>query len=77
MATTLHDLVSVPSITAQAKEIHPGRTILTWIAIDLFVLGWATSKVAQVPWLVGAWSFVAVREGWREARSTGGAARPG
>lgn len=74
MATVPLDL---DGITAQAREIHPGRTILTWLAIDLFVLGWSVSKVTQVLWLAGAWSFVAAREGWREARLSGGAGRSG
>lgn len=64
--TTL-EWVHVDEITRQAREVHPARTLLTWVAAILFGLGWLVHKTFAVLWLAGAWSFVAAREGWREA----------
>jgi hypothetical protein len=64
--TTL-DRIAVEDITRQAREISPGRTLLTWIGALLFAVGWIVRKTFGVIWLAGAWTFVAVREGWREA----------
>jgi len=78
--TTWLERVSTEEITRQAREIHPARTVLTWLAGLLFGLGWVAYKTVAVGWLVCAWSFVAVREGWREAgksRVSRGAGRPG
>jgi hypothetical protein len=62
--TTLADRVPVDSITAQAKQVRPGRAVLTFIAAMLFGLGWVTSRVFAVAWLGFAWSWTAVRVGW-------------
>jgi len=78
--TTWLERVPIDDITRQAREVHPARTLLTWVAGLLFAVGWVAYKVAAVAWLAGAWSFVAVREGWREAaraRVSRGAGRPG
>lgn len=64
--TTL-DWVPVDDITRQARDIHPARTLLTWLAAVLFAFGWLLHKTFLVLWLAGAWSYVAAREGWREA----------
>lgn len=65
--TTLDEMLSVDDITRQAREISPGRTLLTWLAAVLFAVGWVLHKTFMVVWLAGAWAFVAAREGWREA----------
>lgn len=65
--TTLDQLLSVDDITAQAREISPGRTLLTWIGAVLFGVGWILHKTFALLWLAGAWAFVATREGWRDA----------
>ncbi len=67
--TTL-DRLTVDDITRQAREILPGRMLLTWIAAVLFAVGWILRKTVTVLWLAAAWTFVAVREGWREAGKT-------
>jgi hypothetical protein len=77
--TAWTERVSLERIAEQTREIRPGRTILTWIAAALFALGWVVCRVVAVAWLVCAWSFVAVREGWREAagaKVNRGAGRP-
>ncbi|HEX8866519.1 MAG TPA: hypothetical protein VF821_12765 [Lentzea sp.] len=62
--TTL-STIPVDEITAQAREVKPGRTALTVVAAVLFGLGWVTARVFSVVWLAAMWSGVAVREGWR------------
>ena len=68
-------LTTAEDITRQAREIHPGRTLLSWVAAVLFALGWLTGKTFMLLWLIAMWTFVATREGWREASREPG--RPG
>lgn len=75
--TTWLERLPVEDITRQAREINPARTILTWIAGLLFGVGWLAYKVVAVAWLVGAWMFVAVRVGWRDAKAGHEAGRRG
>lgn len=69
--TTLTERIPVDEITAQAREVHFWRSVLTVIAAVLFGLGWVVAKAFGVAWLAAAWSAVAVREGWREGRRAG------
>lgn len=62
------DDVMTERITAQAREVHFWRTVLTVLAALLFGVGWLAAKTCTVAWLALAWSAVAIREGWREAR---------
>lgn len=62
--------VPVDEITRQARDVSPGRTLLTWIGAVFFALGWALHKTVSLLWLAGAWVFVATREGWRQAGGT-------
>jgi len=66
--TTILDRVPVERITAQARQVHAGRTLLTLVAGFFFLLGWVAFRVVAVMWLAAAWCAVATREGWREAR---------
>lgn len=68
--TRLLARVPVEEITRQAREVHPGRVILTLIGGLLFTAGWAAGKLLGVAWLAMAWSGTAVQVGWREARGT-------
>lgn len=61
--------IELPAITAQAREIHPGRAILGFIATVLWMLGAIAWKVLAGVWFVTAWMYVAVRQGWRDARA--------
>ena len=67
MTTSALDRVPVDAITAQAREVHPGRAVLTVIAGVLFGVGWVTARVFSALWLAFTWSWVAVREGWESA----------
>jgi hypothetical protein len=62
------DRIPVASITAQAREVHAGRTLLTLLAGLFFLVGWVAFRVAAVAWLALVWCAVATREGWREAK---------
>lgn len=76
--TTLAERIPLDEITEQAREVRFGRSVLTVIAAVLFGLGWLVAKAFGVTWLALAWSAVAVREGWREARKVNrGPSRPG
>lgn len=59
--------ISVDHISRQAQEVSFTRTLLTVIGAVLFGIGWIVRKTFMMLWLAGAWSFVAAREGWREA----------
>lgn len=59
---TVH--VPVEEITAQARQVRFGRTVLSLIGFVFFALGWVLSTA----WLALCWCAVAVRTGWREAQ---------
>ncbi len=69
------DRVPVDRITAEAREIHFGRTILTAIAAVLFAIGWTLGKIVsgvRALWVIFvAWPYAAVKVGWKEARRRG------
>lgn len=76
-AASLLDRFPVEEITQEARDIHPGRTLLTWVAALLFGVGWVAYKTCAVLWLAAAWVFVAVRKGWRTAKVSHGPAGSG
>lgn len=58
--------VPLGRISAEAREIHFGRVLLTLLAAVLFGVGWVASKAV----LSVAWVCAAVRVGWVEARAS-------
>jgi len=62
--TTVLDRVPLDAITEQARQVRPGRALLTLVAGVLFGLGWVTSRVFAILWLACIWSWTAVRVGW-------------
>ena len=70
--TALTERIPLDGITAQAREVHFWRTVLTVIAALLFGLGWLLAKTFAVLWLAAAWSFTAIRVGWQEGRKASG-----
>jgi hypothetical protein len=68
MAVMTH--VPLDRITAEAREVEIGRTLLTLVAGVLFAIGWVAAKVVGALWLAVAWSATAVRLGWSEARAS-------
>jgi hypothetical protein len=63
MATVL-ERVPVDRISAEARQVQLGRTLLTLLAGFFYVLGWLAGKA------IGglAWCAAAVKVGWQEAR---------
>ena len=70
--TTLSERIPVDDITAQAKQVHFWRSVLTVIAACLFGLGWIAFRFFAVTWFAAVWCGCAVREGWREAKGPQG-----
>lgn len=69
--TTLDHLLDtqrLDRITAEARQMRFGRVLLTILAGLLYGVGWIAAKGFGGLWLALAWSAVAVRVGWQEAR---------
>ena len=73
---TVLDRVPLETINVQARQVEFGRLLLTVIAAALYGLGWLAAKTVTVTgkllgavWLALAWSAVAVKVGWNEARA--------
>jgi hypothetical protein len=71
MANVL-DHIPVDRITAEARQVHIGRTVLLVIAAVLYAVGWVAGKTLTALWLALAWSGTAVKVGWMEARNPTG-----
>lgn len=67
--TTIAERIPLDEITAQARQVHVGRVLLTLIAAVFFGLGWAAGRMFYGL----AWCGVAVRVGWQAGRQAGGA----
>lgn len=61
--------VPVERITAEAREIKLGRTLLTLLAGLFYVIGWVAAKLVNVVWFAVAWSYAAAKVGWVEGRT--------
>lgn len=61
--------IPVDRITAQARELHFWRTVLTVLAGLLYGVGWVTYKTFAVTWFVLTWCAVAVKVGWVDAKA--------
>jgi hypothetical protein len=73
--TAILDRVPVDKITAEAREVHFGRAVLTVVAALLYGIGWVTAKVVGGVWFALAWAWTAVKVGWTEARASRAAGR--
>jgi hypothetical protein len=69
--TAVLDRVPIDRISAEAREVHFGRTLLTIFAGVLYGIGWVAAKTVGLVWRAVAWSAVAVKVGWLEARKGG------
>jgi hypothetical protein len=61
--------VTAPAITAEARQIRFAHALLNAIAWTLIGLGKLTYRMFALSWLAMMWCFVAVRQGWREAKA--------
>lgn len=59
----------VERVESEARQIRPGRTVLTVIAAVLYAVGWLIGQVFRAVWLVVSWSLAAAKVGFREART--------
>jgi hypothetical protein len=68
------DRVPLERISAEAREVRFGRTVLLLLAGLLYGVGWLAAKVFVLLWRAVAWVGVAIKLGWTEARkpSVGG-----
>lgn len=57
----------VPDITTQARQVRPGRLLLTILAGVFFVLGWVPGRL----FLGVVWCCVAVKVGWQAGTGRG------
>lgn len=69
--TAVLDRVPIDRISAEAREVRFGRTLLTVVAAILFGIGWLAAKVVGLVWRAVAWCAIAVKVGWLEARKGG------
>lgn len=70
--TAVLDRVPLDRISADAREVQFGRTLLTILAGIFYGIGWLAAKAVGLLWRAMAWVGVAVKVGWMEARATGG-----
>lgn len=63
---TIFDQTLPARVTAQAPDVHVGRLLATVLAALFYALGWTAAKTVRVVVFALAWSFTAVRLGWRE-----------
>jgi hypothetical protein len=63
----------VDEITAQARQVHLGRVLLTVLAAVFFAIGWSAGRF----FLGVAWCAVAVKLGWQAGRAHSGPAGTG
>ena len=68
-------LADTTSITAQARQVRFWPTVLALIAFLLLGLGRLTYRVFAFAWLGAAWTFCAIRQGWREQKAADAAKR--
>lgn len=68
-------MVSAATITAQARQVRFWPFVLSLIATVLIGLGRLTYRLFAFSWLACAWSWCAIRQGWREAKAADAAKR--
>lgn len=65
MATTVAAVME--RIDTEARELHPGRVLLTLLAAPFFIIGWIAAHVVRIAWRAIAWCWVAILVGYRVA----------
>ena len=66
MAVTVFDQTLPGRVTASTPDVHVGRLLATVLAALFYALGWVAARTVRVVVFAAAWSFTAVRLGWRE-----------
>ena len=62
------DRVPLDRISAEARDVQFGRTVLLALAGLLYGVGWLAAKTFTLLWRAVAWMGVAIKVGWTEAR---------
>lgn len=62
--TALLERVPLDEISVRARQVRPGRTVLTLIAGVLFGIGWLAARAFALAWLSFTWSWAAASVGW-------------
>ncbi|WP_433233740.1 hypothetical protein [Actinomadura nitritigenes] len=65
--------IPVDRIRAEARELRPGRGLLTLLFLIPFLLGWSVGAL----WTGLAWMWAAVVAGYRQGAGRTGAAQDG
>lgn len=73
--TALLDRVDTAAITVEARQVRFWVTVLSVVAFLLIGAGKLAYWTLSTLWLVGVWTCVAVRTGWREAKAADQAKR--
>lgn len=68
---TVLDQVPLERISAQARQVHVGRLLLTVLAGFFYAVGWTAAKVV----LGVVWCCVAMKIGFQEGRKAAGGQR--
>lgn len=63
--------VPVDEITARARSMRPGKSLLNVIGAVLFGTAWVLAKILGGAWLCVAWCQAACAMGWADARGKG------
>jgi hypothetical protein len=62
--TAVLDRIPVDQITAEARQVNVGRSLLALLALIPFIVGWVAAAIVTAV----AWVWAAVKAGWREVR---------
>lgn len=72
--SAITDRVPLDTVSAQARQIRPGRTLLALVTGLLFGAAWLAAKSLGLLWLSIAWALTAMKVGWQQG--SGRHARP-
>lgn len=58
-------------VDENARELRPGRVVLTVVFAVLFAIGWLVGAVFRAVWLVIAWAWAAAVVGFNTSSGRG------
>lgn len=62
--------LDVERVSAEAREIHLGRALLTLVVGGFWLLGWLTAKLVIGAGTAITFALAAAKVGWQDAHST-------
>ncbi|HEV8652562.1 MAG TPA: hypothetical protein VG276_25055 [Actinomycetes bacterium] len=72
MATRILDRVPLDRVSAEAREVHLGRALLTLLVGVFWLTGWLAGKAT----LAVGFAWAAAKVGYQDARTTPGGRPP-